>query len=65
MSSITITISDDQLAKLEEVAARFGVSPEDLVRYSIDDLLTQPEQAFEQAAQYVLDKNRDLYQRLA
>jgi hypothetical protein len=65
MNTITVTIPDDRLSKLEEIAARFKISPEDLVRVTIDELLARPEEAFQQAAEYVLDKNSELYRRLA
>jgi len=65
MSTITVTVSDDRLAKLKEVAARFNITAEDLVRVSIDELLSRPEEAFEKAANYVLNKNSELYRRLA
>lgn len=65
MSTITITVSDDRLAKLKEVAARFNVTAEDLVRVSIDELLSRPEESFKKAADYVFDKNSELYRRLA
>ena len=65
MNTITVTIPDDRLAKLQEVAARFKITPEELVRASIDDLLTRPEEAFQQVADYVLNKNLELYGRLA
>jgi predicted transcriptional regulator len=65
MSSITVTVSDDRMAKLKEIAGRFSISPEDLVRVSIDELLTRPDEAFEKAAEYVLNKNSELYRRLA
>lgn len=65
MNTITVTLSDDRLTKLKEIAARFNIAPEDLVRVSIDELLTRPEETFQQAAQYVLDKNSELYRRLA
>jgi len=65
MNTITVTIPHDRLSKLKEIAARFKITPEDLVRVSIEELLTRPEEAFQQAAQYVLDKNSDLYRRLA
>ena len=32
MSVVTITLPDDRLAKLQEMAARFGVSLEELAR---------------------------------
>ena len=64
MQTITITLSDDRLAQLQELAVRFGVQPEDLVRVSVAELLTRPEDAFQHAVQYVLEKNADLYRRL-
>ncbi len=65
MSSITITLSDDHLAKLREIATRYNVKPEDLARVSIEELLTRPEESFQQAADYILHKNAELYRRLA
>jgi hypothetical protein len=63
MSSITVPLSDDALAKLRETAGRLGVSPEELVRVSIEELLGRPDEAFERAAEYVLNKNAELYRR--
>ena len=60
-----ITISEERLAKLREVASRFHVTPEDLARVSLEELLTRPDEAFQQAADYVLKKNAELYRRLA
>ena len=65
MTTITIALPDDRLLKLKEMATRFGVVPEELVRVSIEELLTRPEEAFERAVDYVLEKNAELYQRLA
>ncbi len=65
MTTITIALSDDRLQKLKETAAQLNVSPEELVRVSIEELLTRPEDAFQRAADYVLKKNADLYNRLA
>ncbi len=44
MTTITISLADDQLAKLQEKADRIGVSPEELARASIADLLNRPEE---------------------
>jgi hypothetical protein len=49
MQTITITLSDDCLAQLQELAIRFGVHPEDLVRISVEELLARPEDAFQHA----------------
>ena len=65
MTNITIAISDDRMQKLREKASRFQVAPEELVRVSLEDLLTRPEADFMQALEYVLQKNAELYQRLA
>ncbi len=65
MTTLTITLPDDRLRKLQETAVRFQVSPEDLARLSIEELLSRPDEAFQHAAEYVLKKNADLYRRLA
>jgi hypothetical protein len=65
MTTITIALPDDRLLKLKEMANRFGVVPEELVRVSIEELLTRPEEAFERAVDYVFKKNAELYRRLA
>jgi hypothetical protein len=36
MGNLTIPISDERLARLKEAAQRLGVSPEDLVRASVE-----------------------------
>jgi predicted transcriptional regulator len=65
MSNITIALPDDRLTKLKELAARLHITPEELVRVSIEELIARPEETFRQAVQYVLTKNAELYQRLA
>ncbi|GAB4149534.1 MAG: hypothetical protein Fur0021_10650 [Candidatus Promineifilaceae bacterium] len=65
MTSITVSLSDERLQKLKEVAARFSIAPEELVRVSIEELLTRPEEDFQRALAYVLKKNAELYRRLA
>jgi len=65
METITITVADDRLSKLKEIAADFDVTLEELVCLTIENLLLQPEAVFRQAMEYTLNKNRELYQRLA
>ena len=65
MSTLTITLPDDRLAKLREIAERFNIKSEDLARVSIEELLTRPEESFQQATDYILNKNAELYRRLA
>ncbi len=65
MTTITVAIPDDRLLKLKERATRFSVSPEELVRVSIEELLSRPDEAFQHAVRYILKKNAELYRRLA
>lgn len=65
MTTITIELPSERLQKLQEMSLKFGVSMEELVRVSVEDMLTQPEEQFRKAAQYVLKKNAELYKRLA
>lgn len=65
MASITVTIPDEQLEKLQQLALENQVSPEDLLRANIEDWLAASNDDFTQAASYVLNKNAELYRRLA
>ena len=65
MNKIVVTIPDRQLLKLQETATRLGISLEELLLMGVEELVAQPETAFYQAANYVLKKNAELYQRLA
>ena len=64
-ANITITVPDDRLLKLKEMAARFQVTPEALLRASLEEMMTRPAETFQHAVSYVLQKNAELYRRLA
>jgi predicted transcriptional regulator len=65
MTDLTIALSNDLMTKLQELAKQHNVTPEDLVRASVEELVASPEEAFQDALDYVLQKNEKLYQRLA
>jgi len=65
MTVLTIPISDESAEHLREVSSRLGVSPEDLARAGIDDLLRRSDNKVRAAMEYVLSKNEELYRRLA
>ena len=65
MSTLKIELTDDRLRALKMLSMRLNISPEELVRLSIEEILTRPDDTFQQVMEYVLDKNDDLYQRLA
>ena len=65
MMQITVNLSDEQIAYLKNLAASLGVKPDDLARAACVDLVSRPLADFREAADYVLAKNRQLYERLA
>lgn len=65
MTVIPIPLSDERLTRLRLLAEEAGLSPEEFLRRRVDQLLQPPDEAFRQAAAYVLEKNAELYRRLA
>jgi len=65
MSTLTVNLADDRLRALQKLSSRLNISPEELIRLSIEEILTRPEDTFRRAKEYVLEKNSELYQRLA
>ena len=62
--TITIPLHDEQLEKINKLASRFDLSPEEIALISVEDMLSQPDEAFQRALDHVLEKNKALYQRL-
>jgi hypothetical protein len=62
---LAIELSDQQAERLREEAARLGVEPEQLALAAVADLIAAEGPDFDSAAQRVLEKNRELYRRLA
>jgi hypothetical protein len=54
-----------QADRLQREAARLGVTPDELAKAALADLLAVQDPDFEAAARRVLDKNQELYRRLA
>ena len=65
MTTFTFKLEDSKAEALREKAQHYGLKPEQLLTASVDDLITQPEPDFDQAARRVLAKNEELYRRLA
>lgn len=65
MSAITIPLTEERLARLKDLAAQSGQSPEEFLRECLDRWLAKAEDDFAEAARYVLRKNAELYRRLA
>jgi hypothetical protein len=62
---VTIDLSPAQAERLPQEAERLGLKPEDLARAAVADLLAAWDDDFEAAAKRVLEKNQELYLRLA
>jgi hypothetical protein len=62
---IPVELTPAQEQRLRTEAQRLGLSPEDLARLAVEDLLDRPETDFEEAARHVLQKNHELYERLS
>jgi hypothetical protein len=54
-----------QAERLQQTADRLGISPSDLARAAVTDLLANRGDDFRAAAERVLRKNAELYRRLA
>ena len=63
--NISVKITDAQRRRLEETAKRLNIPIEELAAAAVRDLLAQPEPDFEDAASRVVEKNRELYDRLS
>jgi hypothetical protein len=62
---ITLDVSTALGSQLGDVAARLNVSISDLAEAAVRDLVARPAEDFERVISKVLDKNRELYRRLA
>ena len=64
MSTLTFSVADEKAAQLSKAARELGVPIDDLLRRITDDFLARKE-GFQESAEYVLQKNAELYRRLA
>jgi antitoxin FitA len=64
MSTLTFTVPEEKAEQLTNAASELGVSVEDLLRRITENFLAHQEE-FQTAAEYVLQKNIELYRRLA
>jgi hypothetical protein len=62
---IPIELTPALETQLRDQAQQLGIAPEMLARLAVEDLLERQLPDFREAAKRVLDKNRELYERLA
>ena len=53
------------MRRLEALGKREGLTVEQMVRLSVRDYISQPDESFLMAAKRVIAKNSDLYRRLS
>ena len=62
---LSIELSAAQAERLRHEAERLGLSPEDLARAVVADVLATPAEDFRVVAERVIRQNQELYRRLA
>ncbi len=63
--TILLELDEVQSQRLRDLAVALKVDANELARAAINDLVSRPADDFDRAVQYVLEKNRELYRRLA
>jgi hypothetical protein len=62
---ITVDVTADQERQLQEVARRLSIPVHELAAAAVRDLLAHGSDDFDRVASRVLEKNSELYRRLA
>ena len=65
MNSIHVSLTDDQKGRLERLAGNAGMTPEEFLSQQVGQILSSESSDFEQVSKRVLEKNAELYRRLA
>jgi len=65
MANNRISLPDERLKELQSMSEQFCVSTEVLARLSVEDMLSGPDDHVKEQIDRLLEKNRELYRRLA
>jgi hypothetical protein len=65
MGTIHLALPADRMSRLYELATQFGITPEDLVRISVEAMIKQPEAHIERLVQEAQKTQPDIFRRLA
>ena len=65
MATLTISLSDEEMRRLETLGKREGLTVEQMVRLGIHDFIGQPDDAFHAVAKRVMEKNAEFYRRFS
>jgi len=64
MKSLEVQIEDPTVDRLEAAAQKLGITPEELLRVSVEEKLARLDESFRAAVDQVISKNAELYKRL-
>ena len=65
MKRLEVQIEDPTADRLEAAAGKLGITPEELLRVSVEEKLERLDKSFRAAVDEVITKNAELYKRLA
>jgi len=65
MKTIEVNLPEPTASRIDEMARRLGIAPEELLRISLEEKLARLDDAFHEALEVVVNKNAELYKRLA
>ena len=65
MKSLEVQIEEPTVDRLEAAARKLGITPEELLRVSVEEKLARLDESFLTAVEQVVSKNAELYRRLA
>jgi hypothetical protein len=65
MKTLELALPEQTAIKLQEAAQKLGLMPEELLQISVEEKLARLDAEFLKAATYVIEKNDELYKRLA
>ncbi len=65
MREIVVEISDEWARRLQERADELGLGTDELARIFVTDALMRSDDDFKKVLKQVIEKNKDLYLRLA
>jgi hypothetical protein len=65
MISVTVSLSDEEMRRMEALGEREGLTVKQIVRLSVCDFIGQPDDAFRAAAKRVMEKNAEFYRRFS
>lgn len=62
--SLAIKLTPDQERRLAEIAGRLSMSPTVLAEAAVREFVAHPDADFSRVSDRILEKNRELYERL-